>query len=158
MRTALYPGSFDPFHNGHLEVVEQAARLFDEVVVAAMVNPGKAGSLFSLDERQKMIVASVSHLRNVRIASFEGLTVDAARDLGAALIVKGLRTTSDFESEMQMAQMNHSLSGIRTVFVPTAAGSSFVASSLLREITRLGGDVSHLVPSPVASALMGKAR
>ena len=156
MTTALYPGSFDPFHNGHLEVVEASARLFDQVVVAAMRNPQKGEPLFTLAERKEMIEESVAHLPNVEISSFSSLVVDLARKIGASVLIRGLRAVSDFENELQMAQMNHALSGIDTVFVPTASTSSFVASKLLREVHRFGGDVSHMVPSPVARRLKEK--
>ena len=156
MKTALNPGSFDPFHNGHLEVVERAARLFDAVVVAPTRNPQKAEALFDIAERQAMIEESTAHLGNVRTVALTGLVVDIAREVGAAAIVKGLRAITDFESEMQMAQMNHRLSGIDTLFIPTGPANSFIASRLLREVARFGGDVSGLVPEPVARRL--KAR
>ena len=156
MRIALIPGSFDPFHNGHLEVVERASRLFDEVVVAAIRNPQKAEPLFDLEERKEMIAESVGHLGNVRIVALTGLVVEAARAAGAQAIVKGLRAISDFESEMQMAQMNHRLSGIDTLFIPTGPAYSFIASRLLREVAHLGGDVSDLVPPAVATRLQKK--
>jgi pantetheine-phosphate adenylyltransferase len=150
---ALVPGSFDPFHNGHIEVVERAARLFDEVVVAVLRNPQKAEPLFSLTEREDMLRESVVDLPNVRIVSVSTLVVEVARDVGASAIVKGLRAVSDFENELQMAQMNRQLSGIETLFIPTSSTWSFVASRLLREVARYGGDVSSFVPKPVAKRL-----
>ena len=156
MRTALCPGSFDPFHNGHLEVVERAARLFDQVIVAPTRNPQKAEALFSIEERQAMVEESTAHLPNVRTVALTNLVVDIAREVGASAIVKGLRAVTDFESEMQMAQMNHRLSGIDTLFIPTSPAHSFLAARLLREVARYGGDVSGLVPEPVALRL--KAR
>jgi pantetheine-phosphate adenylyltransferase len=150
---ALCPGSFDPFHNGHLEVVERASRLFGEVVVAATRNPQKAEGLFSIEERRAMIEESTAHLGNVRSAALTGLVVDLAAELGAAAIVKGLRAVTDFEAEMQMAQMNQRLTGIDTLFIPTGAAYSFVSSRLLREVSRLGGDVSDLVPEAVGKRL-----
>ena len=156
MSIALVPGSFDPFHNGHLEVVERAARLFDSVIVAALRNPQKASSLFDLDERRQMIADSVAHLDNVDIVSVSTLLVDVARDVNASAIVKGLRAVSDFESELQMAQMNRSLSGVETLFIPTSSKYSFIASRLLREVARYGGDVSPFVPPPVQVGLMAK--
>jgi pantetheine-phosphate adenylyltransferase len=149
----LIPGSFDPFHNGHLEVVERASAIFDEIVVAAIRNPQKSEALFDLEERREMIEESCAHLANVRTVGIATLLVKVARDVNATAIVKGLRAVSDFESELQMAQMNHSLSGVETLFLPTSSRSSFVASRLLREVARYGGDVSHFVPEPVRRRL-----
>ena len=156
MRIALIPGSFDPFHNGHLEVVERATRLFDSVVVAALRNPQKSNALFSLEERRDMMAASMGHLPTVSIVSVSTLLVDVARDVNASAIVKGLRAVSDFESELQMAQMNRQLSGVETLFIPTSSSQSFIASRLLREVARYGGDVSAFVPEPVNIALHEK--
>jgi pantetheine-phosphate adenylyltransferase len=150
---ALYPGSFDPVHNGHLEVVERAALLFDEVVVAVLRNPQKAEPLFNLEERQQMLVDSMSHLARVSVVSMSTLVVEAATSVNATVIVRGLRVVSDFESELQMAQMNRQLSGIETVFVPTSPSNSFIASKLLREVARYGGDVSPFVPKAVSVRL-----
>ena len=158
MRTALIPGSFDPFHNGHLEVVETASRLFDSVIVAAIRNPQKTTHLFDLDERREMIAESVAHLDNVKIEFFASLVVDVARHLGADVLVKGLRVSTDFEYELQQAQMNRAISGIETVFFPCASDSSFIASSLIREIARFGGSnrMSGMVPDPVFRRLVEK--
>lgn len=153
MTVVLYPGSFDPIHNGHVEIVETASRLFDRVVVAAMRNPSKGEPLFSLEDRQGLIEASLAHLDNVEVTMFSTLVVDLARQVGAHFIVKGLRAVSDFESELQMAQMNRSISGVDTLFIPSASGNSFLASRLIREIARFGGDVSNMVPAPVAALL-----
>jgi pantetheine-phosphate adenylyltransferase len=155
--TVLFPGSFDPFHNGHLEIVERAAGLFDEVVVATMRNPQKSDPLFSLDERLEMLEESLAHVHNIRIVAMTTLVVTVARDVSAIAIVKGLRAVSDFENEMQMAQMNGQLSGIETLFIMTGSTHSFIASRLLREVVRFGGDVSALVPEPVARRLKEKA-
>lgn len=153
MTTVLYPGSFDPIHNGHVEIVETAARLFDRIVVAAMRNPQKGEPLFSLEERQELIEESLAHLPNVEVTMFSSLVVDLARDVGAHFIVKGLRAVSDFESELQMAQMNRSISGVDTLFVPSASKNSFLASKLIREVARFGGNVETMVPGPVADRL-----
>ncbi|MGD0691259.1 MAG: pantetheine-phosphate adenylyltransferase [Acidimicrobiales bacterium] len=156
MTVGLIPGSFDPFHNGHLEVVERASLIFDEIVVAAIRNPQKSEALFDLDERRDMIAESLAHVKNVRIVSISTLLVNVAKDVEATAIVKGLRAISDFESEMQMAQMNRSLSGVETLFLPTSSTHSFIASRLLREVARYGGDVSPFVPAAVAKRLIGK--
>ncbi|MEO7442115.1 MAG: pantetheine-phosphate adenylyltransferase [Acidimicrobiales bacterium] len=155
MKTALFPGSFDPLHNGHLEIVEMAARTFDHVVVAPLYNSRKGVPLFSLEERAELITDAVGHLDNVAVALGTGLVVDLARQVGADVIVKGLRVASDFEHELQMAQMNEALSGVVTLFLPCASTSSFIASSLIRDIVRLGGAgrVGSMVPPTVAKRL-----
>lgn len=149
MTIALFPGSFDPFHNGHLEVVERATHLFDEVIVASLRNPQKAEPLFTIEDREEMLAESLAHLPTVRIVAMSTLVVELARELGATVIVKGLRAVSDFESELQMAQMNRELSGIETLFLPTGSTYAYIASRLIREVARFGGDVSGLVPEPV---------
>ena len=156
MTVGLIPGSFDPFHNGHLEVVERAAFIFDEIVVAAIRNPQKSEALFDLEERREMIAESCAHIPHVRIVSIATLLVNVARDVEATAIVKGLRAVSDFESELQMAQMNRSLSGVETLFIPTSSDHSFIASRLLREVARYGGDVRAFVPAAVAKRLEHK--
>lgn len=145
----LYPGSFDPVHNGHIEIIETAATLFDEVVVAAMRNPQKGGGAFGLDVRQDMLCESVAHLSNVEVTMFSSLVVDLAKEMEADFIIKGLRAVSDFENELQMAQMNNAVSGVHTLFVPSASRSSFLASKFIREIAKFGGDVSSMVPESV---------
>lgn len=152
MTRVLYPGSFDPVHNGHIEIIETAASLFDEVVVAAMVNTSKDG-VFGLDDREEMLKVSTSHLESVTVKMFSGLVVDLASDIGADFIVKGLRAVSDFENELQMAQMNNAASGIYTLFIPSASKSSFLASKFIRDFARYGGDISAMVPAPVAARL-----
>jgi len=156
MTTVLYPGSFDPLHNGHLDIIEVASRLFDEVVVAAVRNPQKAEALFSLDERRALIGEATAHLDNVEITSFSSLVVDLAREVGADFIIKGLRVVSDFESELMMAQMNRKLSGIDTLFIPSSPDHAFLASKLIREIARFGGDITTMVPAAVAKRLSDK--
>jgi len=157
MRRAVCPGSFDPVTNGHLDIVRRASRLFDEVTVGVLVNPNKQG-LFSVDERMTMLTEAVGDIDNVKVESFEGLLVDFCREHGIDAIVKGLRAVSDFDTELQMAQMNASLSGVETVFVPTSPEWSFLASSLVKEVARFGGDVSRLVPSGVLTRLTERLR
>jgi pantetheine-phosphate adenylyltransferase len=154
MRRAVCPGSFDPVTHGHLDIVARASRVFDEVVVAVLVNEAKQG-LFTVDERLELLRDAVGELGlgNVRVASFQGLLVDFCNREEAVAIVKGLRAAGDLEFELQMAQMNQRLTGIDTVFVPTSPEWSFVASSLVKEVARFGGDVSGLVPSGVLARL-----
>ena len=156
MTSVLYPGSFDPFHNGHRELVETASYLFDEVIVGAIRNPQKGDGLFDLEDREEMIRESVEHLENVTIVHFSKLVVEVAKDVGADVIVKGLRAVSDAESEITQAQMNLAISGVHTIFIPSASASSYLASKLIREIARFGGDVSGMVPEPVARRLKEK--
>ena len=153
MATALCPGSFDPVTLGHLDIIERTSRHFDEVIVAVIRNPQKTQSLFSLEERQQMLKEATAHLGNIRIEFFKGLLVDFAREHGANAIVKGLRAVSDFDYELQMAQMNQRLSGIDTFFISTSPQHSFLSSSLVREVARFGGDVSSMVPPHVADRL-----
>ncbi len=152
MTRVLYPGSFDPVHNGHIEIIETASELFDEVIVAAMINTTKDG-VFDLDDREEMITVSTAHLPNVTVKMFNGLVVDLAKEVSADFIVKGLRAVSDFENELQMAQMNNAASGIHTLFIPSASRSSFLASKFIRDFARYGGDISGMVPAPVAAKL-----
>jgi pantetheine-phosphate adenylyltransferase len=153
VRRAACPGSFDPVTHGHLDVIGRAAGLFDEVVVAVGVNPSKS-RLFSADERLDMLDQACSTWGNVRVAGFSGLLTDFCRAEGISAIVKGLRAVSDFDYELQMAQMNASLSDVETVFMPTSPEWSFLASSLVKEIAQFGGDVSGLVPDLVNEALV----
>ena len=156
MTCVLYPGSFDPFHNGHRELVETASYLFEDVVVGAIRNPQKGDGLFPLGVRKEMIEESVAHLANVRVVSLSKLVVDVAKEVGADVIIKGLRAVSDAESEITQAQMNLAISGIHTMFIPSASASSFLNSKLIREVARFGGDVSDMVPEPVAKRLKEK--
>jgi pantetheine-phosphate adenylyltransferase len=150
---ALVPGTFDPVTFGHVDIVERTARLFDEVVVAAVARPGKVNVLFDAQERRAMLAEVTAHLPNVRVELFGGLLADFAQAQGARAIVKGLRAVSDFDYELQMAQMNHRLSGVETLFMPTAPEHSFLSSSLVREVARFGGEVSSMVPPDVARRL-----
>ncbi|WP_370113832.1 pantetheine-phosphate adenylyltransferase [Streptacidiphilus sp. MAP12-33] len=151
-RRAVCPGSFDPIHNGHLDIIERASRLYDVVHVAVLVNPSKKG-MFSVDERVSMIEEITAGYGNVKVESHQGLLVDYCRDRDIPAIVKGLRAVSDFDYELQMAQMNYGLSGVETLFVPTNPTYSFQSSSLIKEVAVLGGDVSHLVPDLVLRRL-----
>ena len=155
MSGAVCPGSFDPVTLGHVDVFERAAAQFDEIVVAVLINPNKSG-MFDIDERIAMIDEATAHLPNLRAERGQGLVVDFARAHGLTAIVKGLRTGTDFEYELQMAQMNKHIAGVDTFFVATTPLYSFVSSSLAKEVAGLGGDVSAWVPPEVAAAL--KAR
>ncbi len=151
MTTALVPGSFDPPTNGHLDVVSRCASIFDDVVVAVVLNPSK-DSLFSSQERKQMLEEHCPW-PNVRVDGFDGLLVDFAKVVGADVVVKGLRAITDFDYELQLAQMNRHLSGIVTMFVPTKPELGYLSSSLVKEVARLGGDVTELVPESVGVAL-----
>ncbi len=146
MTKVVCPGSFDPVTNGHLDIIGRASRLFDEVVVAVLVNEKKA-NLFSVEERLDMLARATSDLPNVTVASFQGLLVDFCTENSVDAIAKGLRAVSDFDYELQMAQMNGSLTDVDTVFIPTSPEYSFLASSLVKEVAKGGGDVSALVPA-----------
>ncbi|MDQ2723023.1 MAG: pantetheine-phosphate adenylyltransferase [Actinomycetota bacterium] len=153
MSSAVCPGSFDPVTNGHLDVIDRASGLFDELVVSVLVNKNKR-SLFTVDERIAMLTECTAHLPNVRIDSWHGLLVDYAKANGLRSIVKGLRAVSDFDYELQMAQMNQRLSGVDTLFIATNPLYSFLSSSLVKEVATYGGDVSHLLPEKVHTQLL----
>ena len=155
MSGAVCPGSFDPVTLGHIDVFERAAAQFDQVIVAVLVNPGKRG-MFSVDERIAMIEESTEHLQNLQVESGQGLVVDFVKSHGLTAIVKGLRTGTDFEYELQMAQMNKHIAGVDTFFVATTPRYSFVSSSLAKEVAGLGGDVSELLPEPVNVRMQAK--
>ncbi len=156
MRRAIYPGSFDPLTNGHLDIIQRAARLVDELVVAVVQNPAK-NALFTLQERQEILQECVASLGNVRVGSFAGLLVDYVREQQAQIIVKGLRAVSDFEFEFQMALLNRNLAPeVDTLFLMTAARHAFLSSSSVKEIASLGGSVSDLVPPYVEGRLREK--
>jgi len=152
MRRAVCPGSFDPVTNGHLDIIGRASRLFDDVIVGVLVNQSKAG-LFAIDERISMLREVTASYRNVRVESFRGLLVDFCRAQDAAVVVKGLRAVSDFDYELQMAQMNIGLAGVETLFMPTNPLYSFLSSSLVKEVAKWGGDVSAHLPDLVADLL-----
>jgi pantetheine-phosphate adenylyltransferase len=152
VRRVVCPGSFDPVTNGHLDIISRAAQLYDEVVVAVMLNPNKS-ALFTAAERVELIAEATKKLDNVRVDRFEGLIVDFCRDNDISAIVKGLRAVSDFDYEMQMAQMNYSQAGVETLFMTTNPLYAFLSSSLVKEFARFGGDVSGLVPAAVLDQL-----
>ncbi len=152
----MCPGSFDPVTNGHVDVINRASALYDELVVAVLVNPGKAG-FFPVEERMELLRESVAHLPNVRVDSFQGLLVDYCGAHDIPVIVKGLRAVSDFEYELQMAQMNRELAAVETLFVPTAPQVGHLSSSLVKQVATFGGDVSRLVPKVVDDRLRERA-
>ena len=157
VRRAVCPGSFDPVTQGHLDIFVRAASLFDELIVAVGVNKAKSassGRLFAAEERLEMIAEATTAYPNIRVAGFSGLIVDFCREIDAVAIVKGLRGGSDYEYELQMAQMNSHLTEVETVFLPTAPEYGFVSSSLVKEVAAFGGDVAALVPEQVLPRLL----
>ena len=155
-RTALYTGSFDPITNGHLDIIERSAKLFDTLTVAVIDNVSKS-SMFSLDERVSIVKESVAHIPNVEVASFSGLLADFVNENDFSAVVRGLRSVTDFDYEITMAQMNDKLfDKAETVFLMTAPGNSFISSSLIKEVASLGGDVSELVPANVLREIQKK--
>jgi pantetheine-phosphate adenylyltransferase len=157
VRRVVCPGSFDPVTNGHLDIISRASRLYDEVVVAVLINESKQG-LFTVDERLEMLGEVTKEYGNVRAESFHGLLVDFCHDNDIPVIVKGLRAISDFDYELQMAQMNHRLAGVETMFMSTNPLYSFLSSSLMKEVARFGGDVSGLVPDAIRERLAERLR
>lgn len=155
MATAVCPGSFDPVTNGHLDVFERAAALFDHVTVAVLINKTKA-SLFTVDERMEMLRECLAPFPNVSVDAFHGLLVDYCRDNGIKAIVKGLRAVSDFDYELQMAQMNHRLTGVETLFVSTNPLYGYLSSSLVKEVATYGGDITGLLPDTVRMQLIDR--
>ncbi|GLZ07164.1 phosphopantetheine adenylyltransferase [Actinomadura sp. NBRC 104412] len=157
MRRVVCPGSFDPVTNGHLDIIGRASRLFDEVVVAVLINKTKKG-LFSIDERMEMLEEVTKEYGNVRIDKWHGLLVDFCRHNDISVIIKGLRAVSDYEYELQMAQMNHRMAGVETMFMSTNPLYSYLSSSLMKEIVKYGGDVSGLIPELVHTRLAERLR
>lgn len=149
----LYPGSFDPIHLGHIDVIEQANELFGSVVVAIMHNHAKTSGLFAVDERVEMARTALAHLDGVSVVEQTGLAVQAAERSDVDFIVKGLRTSGDFEIEQQMAHNNHAVTGVRTVYLPCRPELGYISSRFVREIAKYGGSIDHLVPAHVADAL-----
>lgn len=156
MKTAIYPGSFDPIHNGHLDVIERASKLWDRMIVAVAFNSAKSG-LFTPDERVELIKESTSHLKNVEVTSFEGLLVNFVRDNSADVVIRGLRAVSDFEYEFQMALMNRSLDeNLETVFLMPSQENIYLSSRIVKEVARLEGDIDQFVPACVKAELCHK--
>ena len=155
MRRVVCPGSFDPVTNGHLDIISRASRLYDEVIVAVLINITKK-SLFTVEERMEMLREVTTQYGNVRVDSFHGLLVDFCEANGISAVVKGLRAVSDFDYELQMAQMNYSMAKVETMFMTTNPLYSFLSSSLIREVAKYGGDVSGLVPEQVIGQLRAR--
>jgi len=155
IRRAVAPGSFDPITLGHIDVIERASKLFDEVIIAVLVNSNKSG-MFSIDERIALIKESTAQFPNVKVDSWSGLLVDYCEQNKITAIIKGLRAISDFDYELQMSQMNFQLKGVETFFMATKPNYSFLSSSLVKEIAKYGGDVSSWVPANVLKALKSR--
>lgn len=155
MRKAVCPGSFDPVTNGHMDIIKRASELFDEVTVAVLINKSKAG-MFAVPERIEMLHETTAKLPNIVVESFHGLLVDFCDDRGISAIVKGLRAVSDFDYELQMAQMNHGLTGVETLFISTNPLYSYLSSSLVKEVATYGGDVSRFLPDTVLTRVKAK--
>lgn len=154
--TAIYPGTFDPITNGHVDLVDRASKLFDKVIVAIAINPGKAPT-FDLQERVNLAQQTLKNIPNVEVCGFEGLLVDVAKQKNASVIIRGLRAVSDFEHEFQLASMNRKMEpDVETLFLTPAEQFSYISSSLVREIAALGGDVSGFVAPCVVDALKTK--
>lgn len=149
MRTAIYPGSFDPITNGHLDIIKRGAEIFDKIIVAVLINVDKKG-LFNIEERVELIKKSTYDIKNIEIISFQGLLIDLLKEKNSNVILRGLRAVSDFEYEMQMALMNNKLnSNVETVFMMTSAENSFLSSSAIKQVAKFGGNINGLVPNNI---------
>ena len=158
MRVAIYPGSFDPITNGHLDIIQRGCKIFDKVIVAVLINIDKKG-LFTIEERVELIKKSTAHLENVEVVSFNGLLVDLAKQYNARVILKGLRAVSDFEYEFQMALMNSQLdSEVETLFMTTSAVNSFLSSSSVKQVAKFGGKINGLVPDEIVDDVIRKIK
>ena len=158
MRICIYPGSFDPITNGHLDIIERASKLFDKLIVAVTVNPNK-NPAFSLEEREELIRECVKDYYNVEVDSFEGLLIDYVNAKGACAVVKGLRVVNDFEYEFQMALLNKTLSpNVETIFLMTNSEYSYISSSMIKEIAKLGADIKDFVPKQILNKILNKLR
>lgn len=156
MKRCVYPGSFDPITNGHLDIIDRASKIFDEVVVAILINVDKKG-LFDIEERQKLISKAIEPYKNVKVESFNGLLIDFMRQQEASVIIKGLRTVSDFEYELQMALMNNKLdANIETFFMMTKAENSYLSSSSVKQVAKFGGSIEGLVPEEIIPDIIRK--
>lgn len=156
MKIAIYPGSFDPMTNGHLDIIERSAKMVDKLYVSVLINSAK-NALFSIDERVSMIKEMTAHLPNVEVTSFEGLLVDYAKQMNASIIVRGLRAVTDFEYELQIAQTNRIINpDVDTIFLTTSLAYSYLSSTIVKEVASYGGDISNFVPKQIEDALFAK--